>query len=89
MLARTLRADILAELGRANDAAADLRAALDEVHTSADPAMRLRLCLGLLDIGPDERVRAEAEALASRIEGALPKAVAERFRASSELRDLG
>jgi tetratricopeptide (TPR) repeat protein len=89
MLARTLRAGILAELGRANDAATDLRAALDEVKTSADPAMRLRLCLGLLDLGPDERVRAEAEALACRIESALPKAVAERFRASSELRELG
>jgi class 3 adenylate cyclase/tetratricopeptide (TPR) repeat protein len=75
------RARALVALGRAKEALADLRAALDAARRTGDPAMFVRPALGLLAIDGDEALAAETRATLDRIRAALPT---EDMRASFE-----
>ncbi len=81
------RARALHAGGRANEAVADLRAAVDLARSVGDPALFFRAAAALLAIDGNDVLAAEARATTDRITAALPtEEMRRRFEAAEPVR---
>jgi tetratricopeptide (TPR) repeat protein len=90
VLALATHASALHATGRAREAIAELRSALNLIRPIGEPAMFLRVAATLLDIEGDDMLLAEARRTAQRILAALPDGPLRRcFLAGESVRMLG
>jgi tetratricopeptide (TPR) repeat protein len=90
VLALLTRAAALAQTGRTGSAVKDLRAAVRESRSLADPALFVRAAAELLVHDGDDRLAAEARLAAAAIVQRLPsREMRQRFQAAEAVRRLG
>jgi len=89
VLGRTTRAQALRELGRTNEAIAELKRAVGIARPVGDPALFLRPAAGLLCADGDDPLAAEAASAVQRIAAALPHAdMRRRFATADPVRTV-